>query len=199
MDDYRRLGLQLKELRQKRGLKQSELAELLFVSRRCIGYWESGHRKPDIKTLKKIADILHFDFNDLVDPIENTSDSLKIIIIEEEKATLDIYVDIVKQAIKEIPVIGFTDSMEAYDYAKEHNICIAFLDIELLASNGLILAQKLTSLYPEVNIIFITEHSEYALDALNLFCSGYVIKPLTKEKLKNQLEHLRFPIKPYIN
>ena len=195
MDDYRFLGIKLKELRQKRGLKQSELADMLFVSRRCIGYWENGNRKPDIKTLKRISEILHFDFHDLVGSHEEASSDPEIILVDKEQSTLDGYIDIVKQSIKGIAVTGFTDSMEAYDYAKKHNICTALLDIELLVSNGLILAQKLTSLYPEINIVFITEHPEYALDALNLFCSGFVLKPLTKEKLKNQLEHLRFPIK----
>ena len=195
IDDYRFLGLKLKELRQKRGLKQSELADMLFVSRRCVGYWENGNRKPDIKTLKKIADILHFDFHDLVSPNEAIPPAPEILLVDKEQATLDNYINIVKQTVKGMNVIGFTDSMEAYNYSKEHRICTAFLDIELLVSNGLILAKKLTEINPEINIIFITEHQEYALDALNLFCSGFVLKPLTKEKLKNQLEHLRFPIK----
>ncbi len=195
MDDYSFLGLKLRELRKKRGLKQSDLADMLFVSRRCVGYWENGSRKPDINTLKKISDILNFDFHELVAHHEERSSVPDIILIDKDRATLDSYVDIVKQSVKGITVKGFTDSMEAYDYAKEHNICTVFLDIELLVSNGLILAKKLTEINPEINIIFITEHQEYALDALNLFCSGFVLKPLTKEKLKKQLEHLRFPIK----
>jgi DNA-binding transcriptional regulator YiaG len=42
MDDYKILGLKLKELRESRQLIQSELADKLFVSRRCVGYWENG-------------------------------------------------------------------------------------------------------------------------------------------------------------
>ena len=194
MDDYKFLGTKLKEIRQKRGLKQSELADKLFVSRRCIGYWESGHRKPDIEMLRKMAEILKFDVHDLLSSKNNMSAPYEIILVEDEKVILDCFTDILRQAIPDITITGFEDSFSAYNYSKEHNICVAFLDIELFGSSGITLAQKLSALNPNINIIFLTGHPEYALDALDIFCSGYILKPLTMEKIKNQMDHLRFPI-----
>jgi predicted metal-dependent phosphotriesterase family hydrolase len=56
-------------------------------------------------------------------------------------------------------------------------------------------AETLQKLNPSTNIIFLTGHPEYAYQALNLHCSGYVLKPLTPEKIKKELAHLRFPLR----
>lgn len=45
----------LKDLREKRGLSQRDLAKLLGVSSSTIGMWESGKREPNFETLLKIA------------------------------------------------------------------------------------------------------------------------------------------------
>ena len=54
--------------------------------------------------------------------------------------------------------------------------------------------KKLQKQYPETNIIFCTGYSEYSLDALELYCSAYLMKPITEEKLKEALRRLRYPI-----
>lgn len=45
----------MKELRDDRGLSQTELAKALGVSQRSISSWETGFRQPDFDTLEKIA------------------------------------------------------------------------------------------------------------------------------------------------
>ena len=42
--------------------------------------------------------------------------------------------------------------------------------------------------------VFVTGYSHYALDAMELHPSGYVMKPATKEKVELKLENLRYPI-----
>ncbi|MEG1579371.1 MAG: hypothetical protein RR336_11465, partial [Oscillospiraceae bacterium] len=43
-------------------------------------------------------------------------------------------------------------------------------------------------------IIFVTAYKKYALEALSLHSSGYVMKPVTREKIEHELEHLRYPV-----
>ena len=45
------------ELRNKSGMTQEELSDLLFVSRDLVCKWETGARRPDYKTIEKIAGI----------------------------------------------------------------------------------------------------------------------------------------------
>jgi transcriptional regulator with XRE-family HTH domain len=46
----------IRDLRKERGLTQAELAKVLKVSARTIGFYETGERDPDTDTLKKLAD-----------------------------------------------------------------------------------------------------------------------------------------------
>jgi len=48
-------GTRLKELRERRGETQSQLAEFLDVSQQAVGKWELDKASPDDKTLIKIA------------------------------------------------------------------------------------------------------------------------------------------------
>ena len=89
---------------------------------------------------------------------------------------------------------GFTRPREALEWLKDHPVDIAFLDIELVGCNGLDLAGSLMQCSPRCNVIFLTCHPEYAREALELFCSGYVMKPLSPAKIREQATHLRFPV-----
>lgn len=61
------LGAFIKELRLKRGLKQSELAQMAGVSREAVGNYERGDRIPNIEITQKIATALEVDINELLD------------------------------------------------------------------------------------------------------------------------------------
>ena len=50
-----------------------------------------------------------------------------------------------------------------------------------------------------MNIIFVTGFSEYKGDAMDLKASGYIMKPVTKEEVAEELDNLRFPIVPKKN
>ncbi len=51
------VGQKIKALRIDCGLTQEEFANKIFVSRDLISKWENGTRRPDYKTVKKIAEI----------------------------------------------------------------------------------------------------------------------------------------------
>ena len=88
---------------------------------------------------------------------------------------------------------------EDYDSAMsvigDNRIDIAFLDIQMPGKNGLALAQNIKRASPETNIIMVTAYSQYALDALKLFVSGYLLKPVMENEMREVLQNLRNPIK----
>lgn len=85
---------------------------------------------------------------------------------------------------------GYLSSSEGLEYAASHKIDTAFLDIELGSSNGLTLAKNLKDIQPNINIIFVTSHEKYALDAFAMHATGYLLKPVRIEDICRELTFL---------
>lgn len=47
----------IKELRKEHDMTQADLAKVLQVSSRSVGFYESGERDPDTDTLRKLSEI----------------------------------------------------------------------------------------------------------------------------------------------
>ena len=56
----------LRNLRNRKNLKQDELAERMNVTRQTISGWETGRRQPDLDTLKRLAETLDADVQELI-------------------------------------------------------------------------------------------------------------------------------------
>ena len=119
---------------------------------------------------------------------------MNILAVDDEKLALEGIVEMLKDTVPEAQARGFRRAEDALDYAKEHMVDVAFLDIEIRGMNGNVLAKKLQDIQPHVNIIFTTGYSEYMKEAFDLHASGYILKPITKRKILKELENLRFPI-----
>ncbi len=64
MDNKKKLGLKIKELRKRKGLTQEELAELIQMEQNSISVMESGRNFPTLGTLEKIATVLDVNLPD---------------------------------------------------------------------------------------------------------------------------------------
>ena len=69
MLDLKLLGSRIRELRQKRGLTQSEFAENISVSFQAVSNWERGIAPPDIENLMRIASCFGVLVDTLLSPI----------------------------------------------------------------------------------------------------------------------------------
>ena len=58
MADNKQTGDYIKKVRTEAGLSQSQLAQLLNVSREAVSKWENGHHMPDIAVLENLAEVL---------------------------------------------------------------------------------------------------------------------------------------------
>lgn len=60
---YVEIGKHLREIRMEKGIKRYELSQKSGVSKTQITNIEKGRMKPNVVTLKKIADVLECDFD----------------------------------------------------------------------------------------------------------------------------------------
>jgi len=120
---------------------------------------------------------------------------MNILAIDDNVLALEELVSSIKETCPGDDIHGFSKPSELLDFAKENLCDIAFLDIEMWGMNGIELAQKLKEINSKVNIVFVTGYSKYALDSYTVKASDYVMKPVTKDSVKEALENLRFPVR----
>lgn len=52
--------------RERKGMKQVELADALGVSKACVNYWEKGKREPSVSDIKRLCNILDINADTLL-------------------------------------------------------------------------------------------------------------------------------------
>ncbi|KAA6475122.1 helix-turn-helix domain-containing protein [Bacillus swezeyi] len=62
----KKLGIRLKEAREKKGLKQIEAAKKLGISNGTLSGYERDYRDPDTETLKKMAKLYDISIDELL-------------------------------------------------------------------------------------------------------------------------------------
>ena len=119
---------------------------------------------------------------------------MKILAVDDEPIALEGLVSSIREAAPDAEVTGHSGISDALFYAMVSRPEIAFLDINLRADSGIDLAKRLKEIVPDINIIFTTGHRQYMEQAFEMHASGYVVKPVTAEKIRNELMNLRAPI-----
>ena len=119
---------------------------------------------------------------------------MRIIAVDDEKIALEALSGAIRAIVAEDEVVSFRYPEDAIGYAKENLCDIAFLDIEMVGMSGVELAEELKKYNDEINIVFCTGYGNYRDVAFDLHASGYLMKPITPEKVKRELENLRRPI-----
>lgn len=68
MDNFDKIiGKNIKTLREKMGINQNELADMIGVKREMVSYYETGTREIPIILLEKLADFFRVDLGDLME------------------------------------------------------------------------------------------------------------------------------------
>ncbi|MBU3144875.1 response regulator [Clostridium sp. CF012] len=125
---------------------------------------------------------------------------MKVILIDDEKSMLLIMKKMISK-VPEIEIAGaFQSSAQAYKFIKENRVDIAFIDIKMPEESGLDLARRIVSEFERIDIVFLTSHKEYALEAFDVHAVDYIVKPVSQERLEHTIkrikERLIFPL-PY--
>ena len=183
----------LKKLRAERGLSQRELAKRLYVTRSAVARWENGSRLPDAAMISRIAQCFGVDVRTLLAVVADSEESPHVIMVDDRKIILTGELSVLKEVMPNATIVGFTRPAEAVEYAKDNQVALAFLDIELGKTSGLDLCRTLLDVNPRMNVVFLTAYAEYSLDAWHTGASGFMVKPITPEGIREQLENLRYP------
>ena len=165
----------------------------MFVTRSTVVRWESGSRLPDAIMITRLSVILDVDVNVLLSTAAESVECPNVILVDDRKLILTGGLPVLEKVMPNATVTGFTEAEEAIEYAKANRVVLAFLDIELREMTGLELCRALLDINPRTNVVYLTAYSNYALDAWSTGASGFMLKPITPEGVREQLENLRYP------
>ena len=185
----------LKALRKEKGLSQQQLAGMLFVDRSSVTRWESGIRTPDTTVINKLSECLDYDIFSLLNEDLEELGAPNVIVVDDEKLFLTNEVKMLGSVLQNANISGFTKPSEALEYARDNRISLAILDIEIGNTLGFDLCNSLLDINPHTNIIFLTAYSDYSLKAWDTGACGFIVKPVTKNALRSQFSHLRYPVR----
>lgn len=113
---------------------------------------------------------------------------MHIIYVDDEKPALDNF-RLTVESFSDIESLNlFQDGEEALKWVREQKVDVAFLDMETSGIHGLELAKRLKDIDSGIRIIFVTAHSQFALEAFGVDAIGYVLKPYSSGEIRKELD-----------
>jgi two-component system LytT family response regulator len=107
---------------------------------------------------------------------------IKALIVDDEPNNSELIFNLVKKFCSEIEICGIADSVHsAYKCIEEMKPDLVFLDIEMPDGTGFDLLSYFEKI--EFKVIFITAHSEFAIEAFKVAAIDYILKPLSPPAL----------------
>ena len=115
---------------------------------------------------------------------------LKSIIVEDQSLAQEVLVNYIDR-VDSIELCGvFASPIKALDYLKSNEVHVVFLDIHLPELSGMEFVQHLPN---NIQVIFTTAFSEFALESYDLNAVDYLLKPFSFERFGTAISKLKFP------
>ena len=117
---------------------------------------------------------------------------MKIFAIDDEPLALEDLVSAIRAVEPDAEICGFPLASAALDdIARAVNAPdVVFTDIQMPGINGLELAVRLKTAAPACRIVFVTAYSQYAVESYKVRAHGYLLKPVTPEQVREELDAL---------
>ena len=119
---------------------------------------------------------------------------MNILALDDEEIALEGLVSATRKAEPSAVIYSFRKPKEALEFCKSTLCEVALLDIQMRNMNGVEFAKEMKLLNPGINIIFTTGYTDYMKEAFELHASGYLLKPVTPVKIRQELDNLRCPV-----
>lgn len=119
---------------------------------------------------------------------------MKILVVDDHPLIVEDIIDELKGIVPDAEIVGASNSLEVPELCDANHFDVIFMDIDMPGINGLDLAKGILEKYPRTNIIYVTGYEKYALESYKTWASAFLVKPVSRERLRGAMENLRFPI-----
>lgn len=115
---------------------------------------------------------------------------MKAVLIDDNDVCLDIEATLMQDIDMIDELHAYNNAADLIEYMSANPVDIAFLDIIMEDSDGITLAMEIKRLQPHCKIIFISSSRDFALEAFQVYASGYLLKPVTRDEIINVLSNI---------
>lgn len=116
---------------------------------------------------------------------------MKTMIVDDNDICLSLLKTLCEQ-LNEIELCGsFLDPMDALGFARENEIELAILDIEMPEMSGIELGKQLRSIREDILLVYLSSHEERYGEAVRIRADKILIKPVNMEDLSDMLYQMR--------
>jgi two-component SAPR family response regulator len=115
---------------------------------------------------------------------------IRVILVDDEENALDV-LEILLGEIGQFAIIGrFTHPLDAIRAINPGQCDAVFLDVDMPGMDGMELARTIREIDPDIQVIFTTAYSQYALEAFEIDSLDYLLKPIRKERLRKAVDRI---------
>lgn len=113
---------------------------------------------------------------------------MKVIIVDDKLANIECLVELLKLCAYDIDIVGTAQTIEGakHKIINTKNVDVVFLDIMLSEGTSFDILNAID--YKHFQIIFTTAYSEFALQAIKLEATDYLLKPIGLDELQRSLQ-----------
>lgn len=116
---------------------------------------------------------------------------MKIVLVDDEQLAIDV-LEILLGKLTDVEVVGaFTNPLVVIDELDRLDVDVIFLDMEMGSLHGLEIAEQIMTQHPQIDIVFVTAHPQFALEAFEVNAIDYLLKPVSLNRLEKAVTKLK--------
>ena len=112
---------------------------------------------------------------------------MRAVLTDDDTLCLDIEATVLENVEMIDEVKPFHSANDLISYMMEEEVDVAFLDIMMDDADGISLAMEIKRIQAQCKIIFVGSSREFALEAFQVYASGYLLKPMTEDEVVSVL------------
>lgn len=116
---------------------------------------------------------------------------MKALLVANDPAVLASLGSILKDSDKFNWVRNYTQSFYILEAVKKNKPNIVFFDIDMSGLHAIEVAEQIKTALPLTDIVFVSAHSEFAVQAFELNALDYILKPVSPDRLTKTLQRIQ--------
>ncbi len=117
---------------------------------------------------------------------------MRIVLLDDEKLSLELLEDTIREVMPYADIFSYTSSTNLLMDLNNLYADVYFLDIQVPNISGIDIARRIKERNDKSNIVFVTSFENYKADAMDLYASAYLLKPVSAKNIREAFIHLRY-------